>query len=133
MTAELPVPPAGRRPLWIVLVLLLLAAAGQWAAGQAPFALFCLAAVAALVALSGWARRMLGVVLVAASAVAAPNWQWLAIASGALLLVSGVLLAWQGHRMPRFGMGGQQSPKPAPERDMWRALERGEDPTDTNE
>jgi hypothetical protein len=119
-----------RRPLWIVLVLLLLAAAGQWAASQAPFALFCLAAVAALVALSGWARRVLGVVLVAAAAVAAPDWNGFAIASGLCLLASGAILVWLGHQLPRFGVGGQQSSAPDPERDMWRALERGEDPTD---
>ena len=131
MTAE--PNPRGRRPLWIVLVLLLLASAGQWAAGQVPFALFCLAAVAALVALSGWARRVLGVVLVASAAVAAPSWNGFAIASGVCLLVSGVTLAWLGQHMPRFGMGGQESSRPDHERDMWRALERGEDPTDSNE
>ncbi|TWP50320.1 Trp biosynthesis-associated membrane protein [Lentzea tibetensis] len=121
----------GRRPLWTVLVLLLLAAAGQWAASQIPFALFCLASVAALVALSGWPRRVLGVVLIGTSAVAAPGWHAFAIASGVCLLVSGVILAWLGHRMPRFGMGGQQAPAPDPERDMWSALERGEDPTES--
>ncbi|WP_024877216.1 Trp biosynthesis-associated membrane protein [Saccharomonospora piscinae] len=85
-----------RRPLWIVVALLVLAAAGLWAASSltwldlppgsgyegelresltggdlvpwpGPLALLALAAVAAALALRGVARRLLGVVLAAAA------------------------------------------------------------------
>jgi hypothetical protein len=32
--------------------------------------------------------------------------------------------------MPKIGVGGQKARKHDPETDMWRALERGDDPTD---
>jgi hypothetical protein len=52
----------------------------------------------------------------------------------ALAVAAGVLLVVRGSAMPRLG-GGYQTPGAAkrtadPERDLWNALERGDDPTD---
>jgi len=108
-----------------------------------PLAVLCAAAVAAVVALSGWVRRVLGGILLAAGLGAA----WVTVAArgslpprglallGALLVVAaGVLLLVRGQAMPRLG-GSYQTPAAAkrsadPDQDLWRALERGDDPTD---
>ncbi|WP_433263603.1 Trp biosynthesis-associated membrane protein [Actinosynnema sp. CS-041913] len=155
--------PAGRpkRPLWITVLLLLLGAAALWGSSRlvwdasadrrgeevvpalVPLALLCLAAIAAVVALSGWVRRVLGVVVVAAGGTAAflglaesgaLAGRAPAVLGGALVLGAGVLLVVRGAAMPRLG-GGYQTPGAAkratdPERELWNALERGDDPTD---
>ncbi|MEV8436666.1 Trp biosynthesis-associated membrane protein [Actinosynnema sp. NPDC051121] len=152
---------AARRPLWIVVALLLLAAVALWGASAmswdasadrsggdvvpalTPLALLCLAAIAAVVALSGWVRRVLGVVVLLAGAAAAfqgvdadgPLTGRGLVLLGALLAVAaGVLLVVRGSAMPRLG-GGYQTPGAAkrttdPERELWNALERGDDPTE---
>jgi hypothetical protein len=117
-------------PLWIAALLLVGAAGAFWGAGSVPLALLSLAAVAAAVALSGVARRILGVLLVVVGVAAAFNGHWLAIVAGALVVVSGVLQVALGARMPKIGVGGQKSRPQDTETDMWRALERGDDPTD---
>ncbi|MFD5824463.1 Trp biosynthesis-associated membrane protein [Lentzea sp. NPDC060358] len=120
----------GSRPLWIAALLLVGAAGAFWGADSVPVALLSLASVAAAVALSGVARRVLGALLVVVGVVAAFAGHWLAIAGGALVVVSGALLVALGGRMPKIGMGGQKARAHDPETDMWRALERGDDPTD---
>jgi hypothetical protein len=108
-----------------------------------PLAVLCAAAVAAVVALSGWVRSVLGGIVLATGLGAA----WVAVAArgslpprglallGALLVVAaGVLLLVRGRAMPRLG-GRYQTPAAAkgsadPDKDLWRALERGDDPTD---
>lgn len=117
-------------PLWIAALLLVGAAGAFWGAGTVPVALLCLASVAAVIALSGVARRILGVLLVVVGVVAAFNGHWLAIAGGVLVVASGVLQVALGARMPKIGVGGQKTRAQDPETDMWRALERGDDPTD---
>lgn len=117
-------------PLWIAAVLLVGAAGAFWGAGSVPVALLCLASVAAVIALSGVARRILGVLLVVVGIAAAFNGHWLAIAGGVLVAASGVLQVALGARMPKIGVGGQKTRAHDPETDMWRALERGDDPTD---
>lgn len=151
----------GRRPLWIVVALLLLGAAALWGASGitwdasadrtgaevvpalTPLALLCLAAIAAAVALGGWARRVLGVVVVLAGAAAAfqgvgadgpPVGRGLVLVGALLVVAAGALLVVRGSAMPRLG-GGYRTPGAAkanadPERDLWNALERGDDPTD---
>ncbi|NUT50914.1 MAG: hypothetical protein HOV94_26950 [Saccharothrix sp.] len=151
----------GRRPLWIVVALLLLGAVALWGAsamtwdGSAdrsggdvvpaltPLALLCLAAIAAVVALAGWVRRALGVVVLLAGAAAAfqpvgvdgpLTGRGLVWAGAAVVVVAGVLLVVRGAAMPRLG-GGYQTPGAAkrtadPERELWNALERGDDPTE---
>ena len=117
-------------PLWIAALLLVGAAGAFWGAGSVPVALLCLASVAAVIALSGVARRILGVLLGVVGAAAAFNGHWLAIAGGVLVAASGVLQVALGARMPKIGVGGQKTRAHDPETDMWRALERGDDPTD---
>ncbi|MET1075931.1 MAG: Trp biosynthesis-associated membrane protein [Umezawaea sp.] len=108
-----------------------------------PLAVLCAAAVAAVIALSGWVRRVLGGVVLAAGLGAG----WVAATTGgalapkalallgALLVVAaGVLLLLRGQAMPRLG-GSYQTPAAAkesadPDKDLWHALERGDDPTD---
>lgn len=106
------------------------AAAAFWGAGSVPVALLSLAAVAAVIALSGVTRRVLGAVLVVVGVAAAFSGHWLAIAGGVLVVASGALLVALGARMPKIGVGGQRTRARDPETDMWRALERGDDPTD---
>jgi hypothetical protein len=120
----------GSRPLWIAAFLLVGAAGVFWGAGSVPVALLSLASVAAVVALSGVVRRVLGALLVVVGVVAAFSWHWLAIAGGVLVAGSGVLLVAFGARMPKIGVGGQKTRVHDQETDMWRALERGDDPTD---
>ncbi|MFD1147472.1 Trp biosynthesis-associated membrane protein [Saccharothrix hoggarensis] len=151
----------GRRPLWIVVALLLLGAAAlggasgvTWDASAdrsgadvlpalTPLALLCLAAIAAVVALSGWVRRVLGVVVLLAGATAAfqavgtdgpPTGLGLVFAGAVSVVAAGAVLVVRGSAMPRLG-AGYQAPGAAaktadPERDLWNALERGDDPTE---
>lgn len=159
-------PTVERRPLWLVVVALLLGAAALWGASRlawidvpfgltlrgrlspdltgadlvgalTPLALFALAAVAAVPALGGWPRRVLGVLLAAVGAWAlyailqgatsdvvwsgwAPGYGpsagsphrtfWgpgVAVTGALLIAAAGAVLVWQGHRMPR--MGGKYS------------------------
>ncbi|MEJ2855149.1 MULTISPECIES: Trp biosynthesis-associated membrane protein [unclassified Saccharothrix] len=153
-----------RRPLWIVVVLLVLGAVALWGSSgmtwgatrldaQAsgaevspallPTAVLSAAAIAAVVALGGWVRRLVGVVLVLAgvavgftTVAAGPPVAALSVALvGTLCVVgAGVVLVLRGGAMPRLG-GGYQTPGAAkkstdPEREMWNALERGDDPTE---
>lgn len=117
-------------PLWVAALLLVGAAGAFWGAGSVPVALLCLAAVAAVVALSGVTRRILGALLVVVGIAGAFSGHWLAIAGGVLVVASGALQVVLGARMPKIGMGGQKPRAHDPETDMWRALERGDDPTD---
>ncbi|XVV02004.1 Trp biosynthesis-associated membrane protein [Actinosynnema sp. CA-248983] len=153
-----------RRPLWIVVALLVLGAVALWGSSSMtwgatrleaeatgaqvspallPAALLSAAAIAAVVALGGWVRRLVGAVLVLAgvavgfTAVAAgPPVPALlvALAGTACVVGAGVVLLVRGGAMPRLG-GGYQTPGAAkksadPEREMWNALERGDDPTE---
>lgn len=147
----------GVRPLWIVVLALLLGAAALWGASRlayvevvssfgvktltgaeiaqwhVPHAVLAVAAVAAILAVRGWPRRILGALLVvvagwqlyatldeavlsdsrwsvfapgaaADATVEVATWGPLAAVAGALLIgFAGVLLAWRGHRMPGLG------------------------------
>jgi hypothetical protein len=108
-----------------------------------PLALLFLAAIAAVVALSGWVRRVLGVVVLLAGAATAfqgvdvdgpVTGRGLVLLGAALAVAAGVLLLVRGSSMPRLG-GGYRTPGAVertadPERELWNALERGDDPTD---
>ncbi|MBO0829419.1 MAG: Trp biosynthesis-associated membrane protein [Streptosporangiales bacterium] len=78
--------------------------------------------------LLGPTERVLGSVL----HVQHTAWPWVAVGAGAVLAVCGVLAAARGRYWP--GMGAKyDAPRPASRRegepDMWRALDRGDDPT----
>jgi hypothetical protein len=107
-------------------------------------AVLALAGVAASVATGGWARRLVGVVLVAAGVAAigagvvsgpgSLTWgRVLAVLSGALVMLAGGLLVWFGGRMPRLGASyrapGDRRGARDPDGDLWRSLSQGDDPT----
>jgi len=108
-----------------------------------PLAVLCAAAVAAVIALSGWVRRVLGGIVLAAGlgagyvVVAAGGDlppRALALLGALLVVAAGGLLLVRGQAMPRLG-GSYQTPAAAkratdPDKDLWHALERGDDPTD---
>lgn len=78
--------------------------------------------------LLGPTERLLGSVL----HVHHTAWPWVAVGAGVVLAACGVVAAVRGGRWP--GMGAKyDAPRGAPRRatepDMWRALDRGDDPT----
>jgi hypothetical protein len=115
---------------------------GEVVPALVPLAVLAVAAVAAAVALGGVARRVLGVlvalagglaVVLAVTAAGSLPPRLLAVAGGLAVLAGGVVLVLRSAVMPRLG-GGYQTPGAAkrvadPERELWNALERGEDPT----
>jgi hypothetical protein len=142
-----PVRPA-RRPLWIVALLLGAAAAALWGSGrtesgadgarwQVPLALLALAGIAGTVAVGGWPRRVLGIVLgsigIGACALSAGTGLALGVLAGALLIVAGLVTVVYGMRMPRLGAAyqtpGARRGADDSDRQMWQALSEGKDPT----
>jgi hypothetical protein len=161
-----------RRPLWIVSGALLGAAVALWGSSRlawttervghpgtditsvlshtggelkplVPLAVLALAGVAAAIALAGWPRRLLGVVLavagvgaVALSVGGTDFFPWgriLAALGGLLMIVAGVLLVRFGAAIPRLGAayqrtGGEPSAEDS-DHEMWQALSLGKDPT----
>jgi hypothetical protein len=145
-----------RRPLWIVVVLLLGAAAALWGAGGVGWgrdtgpgftavALLALASVAGVFAVSGWTRRLLGgivvlagawvcwVALTADGAVDLLGGRGLAVLGGALFLAAGVLTAVYARTLPtmgtRYQLANAERRSGDPHKDMWDGLSDGEDPT----
>jgi len=121
-----------------------------------PLAVLALAAVAAVLAIGGWGRRLVGV-LVGLAGVATvwagvagltavfgahpdgyPRSQvlaghGLAVLAGLLLVAASVLVVRDAARMPRMG-GTYQTPSAAkrrrdPDAELWQALSDGRDPT----
>lgn len=173
--------------MWTVIALLLLGAAALWLASRltwswsrqltplrgtvvvtergsevapalVPIAILAVAAVAAVFAIGGWARRVVGA-LVGLAGVGAvwvgvsglpavlgahpagyPVSQVVfghasAVLAGLLVLVAGVLVVRNADRLPRLG-GGYQTPSAAaakrrrdPDTELWQALSEGRDPT----
>ncbi len=176
----------GVRPLWTVIALLVLAAGGLWlssrltwswsreltplrgsvvvtqdgadvAGALVPLALVALAAVAAVLAIGGWARRIVGVLVGVAGLAAGwtgvhdvptvfaahpagyPESQVvvghaLAVVAGLLLVLAAVVVVRDADGLPRMG-GGYRTPSVAnrrkdPDTELWQALSEGRDPTD---
>jgi len=171
--------------LWTVLALLALGAGALWLASRltwswsrqptplrgvqvvsvngagvssalVPLAVLALTAVAAVLAIGGWGRRLVGL-LVGVAGVAAvwagtgglsavfgphpvgyPRLQilfghGLAMLAGVLLVVAAVLVVRGAARLPRMG-AGYQTPSAAkrrrdPDTELWQALSEGRDPT----
>ncbi|MFC4064268.1 Trp biosynthesis-associated membrane protein [Actinoplanes subglobosus] len=122
-----------------------------WLIGLAVVAL---AGTGALLATRGVARRLLGGLLALAGAgvvvgavlaragadpgVASPVWPIACACGGAAVVVGGVLAARHGHRWSAMSSRYERRPAapaevetagPAAGRDLWDALDRGEDPT----
>lgn len=121
-----------------------------------PLAVLSLALIAAVVATGGWLRRVFGVVVVASGfgalwlaangigevvgthpagypTLTVIGGHGLAAFAGLLILGAGTTLVITGHRMPRLG-ARYQAPAQArkvtdPDRELWQALDAGEDPT----
>ncbi|GAA2661536.1 MULTISPECIES: Trp biosynthesis-associated membrane protein [Actinosynnema] len=152
-TASSPPPRPGRREQRLVLGLLLLAALVLWGSSAldwggaepqwpVPLALLAGAGVAAVLALGGVVRRALGAVLAVVGLLAVvvgvgdlPASGPVVGLLGALTVVgAGVLLLVKGGRMPRMGdryeTPAARKPSADPERELWNALERGDDPTE---
>ncbi|CAM3505143.1 Trp biosynthesis-associated membrane protein [Kibdelosporangium persicum] len=120
----------------------------EQAGALVPLALIYLAGIAGVLATSGWPRRIVGVLLALTGFAAcwlAVNGAFgdgqalpprvLALFAGVAVVVAAVMLVRAGHRMPRLGAryqapgAAKDAKEPSQEKEMWRALERGEDPT----
>jgi hypothetical protein len=107
--------------------------------GLRPLGLAGLAGVLGIVASRGAGRVLVGVLLVAIGAatcavsfehLAGTAWPWLALAGGVLLAAAGLLVTVRGRRWSSLGRRHEPpSARPVAERDLWEALDRGEDPT----
>lgn len=176
-------PASSKRPLWMVAVLLLLGAAALWGASRlvwsadvhdggvrgpvlqthtgaqvtgalVPLAILAVAGVAGMVAVGGWARRALGVILAVAGLGACwvaidgvrfsgfpdgtPVWEvftgrGLALLGGILVVLGGLIATRRAGAMPRLGArystpSGQKAARD-PDTELWEALSEGDDPT----
>ncbi len=130
-----------RRPLWTIIGLLAAAAAALRAAGSLPWALLYLAAIAALFALGGWPRRVLGGLLVllgvlncVLAALPARDGVF-ALAGGVAAAVAGVLVIRHAARLPwlgtRYQAPGGGRARHDPDAELWRRLSEGDDPTES--
>lgn len=147
-----------KRPLWIVAVSLLGAAAALWGATRITWgsdhqlgaslnavALLALAGLLGMFAVGGWVRRVLGAIVVVAGgfvcwqAVAvAGEWnlfsgRGLAMLGGLLLMAAGLLIVRYATRLPTMGakyqLANTERRSGDPHRDMWDDLSQGQDPT----
>jgi len=175
----------GRRPLWIVVASLALAAGALWwssrltwewsrrwtpqhglvvgtidgahdAPALVPLAVLAVAAIAATLAVTGWPRRVLGIVVVLAGMAAlwagtndlddllharpdnyplleALAGHGLAALAGTLIVVAGGFIVQAAGRMPKLG-SSYRTPAMAkrvrdPDAELWHALSEGRDPT----
>jgi hypothetical protein len=139
-----------RRPLWIVMVTLLVAAAALWGATQLDdgpgsgtgLALVALAGAGGTVAVGGWARRGVGGLVVLAGLLGA--WQaltadgtgigrWTALLGDVALVAAGVLVIRHAARLPalgaRYRSANARTTSGDPDKDMWDGLTEGRDPT----
>jgi hypothetical protein len=131
-------------------------AGSQVEPGLVALALLALAGIAAVLAIGGWFRRIVGgLVVVAGLAVlwigvsglpgvfgahpaGYPRWQVLgghalALVGGLLLIAAGALVVRAAARLPKLG-GSYQTPSAAKraatsEAQLWQALSEGKDPT----
>ncbi|MFL6123408.1 Trp biosynthesis-associated membrane protein [Actinophytocola sp.] len=147
-----------KRPLWMIVVLLLGTAAALWGAtkvswgsdhqlesGFSALAVLALAGLLGMFAVGGWARRVLGAVIAVAGAfgcwqaVAAPG-EWalftgrgLALLGGVLCLAAGLLVVRHATALPtmgaRYQLAGAERRSGDPDKDMWDDLSHGQDPT----
>ncbi|HEX3592744.1 MAG TPA: Trp biosynthesis-associated membrane protein [Pseudonocardiaceae bacterium] len=172
-------------PLWTVILLLVLGAVALWVSSRltwewsrqlsplrgtvvatrrgtevapalVPIAILAVAAVAAVLAIGGWFRRVVGVLVALAGAGAVwvgvdglatafgahpdgypvsqvVTGHLLAVLAGLIVVAAGLLVVRNAARMPRLG-GSYQTPGAAkrrrdPDAELWQALSEGRDPT----
>ncbi len=115
------------------------------APGLRPLALVGLAAVLALLATRGWARRVIGLLVLGSGVgigylalaerpTASTGWSWVALAGGVVLAGGGVLTFLKGHRWGGLSdayrtPAARADSAPVTDKGVWDALDRGEDPT----
>ncbi|GAB7183751.1 TIGR02234 family membrane protein [Kitasatospora sp. Ki12] len=85
-------------------------------------------------ALDAEASRKLALTGSAATEVAHSGWPWVALVGGVLLALAGLLTLRYGRRWPAMGSRYEAPTRKAPAKsetpgDLWKALDRGEDPT----
>ncbi|MQS11794.1 TIGR02234 family membrane protein [Streptomyces kaniharaensis] len=85
-------------------------------------------------ALDAEAARKLALAGSTATEVGHSGWPWVAVAGGALLALAGLLTLRFGRRWPAMGSRYEAPTRTAPAKtdtaaDLWKALDRGEDPT----
>jgi hypothetical protein len=135
-----------RRDLAGCLLLLATGAVLVLVGGQASLGWVALAGVAAVVATSGALRRTVGglllvvgvgAVLVGLADVGDSRWPWLVALGGVCVLVAGGWVVLASPRWAGLSRRYEASTRPvsatatdAEPLDLWRALDRGEDPTD---
>ena len=130
---------AGRAPVVVLLAVSAVAGLASDMGAASGLTVLAVATVPALFAVPPRGRLPLGLVVVTAavlapllSADAADLAAWTAAAT---LGVSGVLLAWRGPSWPPLsrryerGASGSSVEAASDPRDLWKALDRGEDPT----
>ncbi|HEX2131259.1 MAG TPA: Trp biosynthesis-associated membrane protein [Actinophytocola sp.] len=134
----------------MIALLLLGAAAALWGATRLDdgpgsgtgLALVALAGAGGTVAVGGWARRVVGALVVLAGLLGA--WQavvadgagvgrWVALLGTGLLVVAGVLVIRLAARLPtmgaRYASGAARRGSGDPDKDLWDGLSEGRDPT----
>lgn len=124
---------AARRVLGLLLAL----------AGAATAAAALLAATGTG-ALDGRASRAVGLTGAVATGISHTPWPWVAALGGIMLLLAGLLVVGRGRDWPGMssrydapgasgaagkGRAGRATPGPETPADLWKALDRGEDPT----
>ncbi|MGV9263572.1 TIGR02234 family membrane protein [Kitasatospora sp. NPDC003701] len=115
---------AGRVAVGVLTLLAGLGAAATAAAGAGDSA-----------ALDSEAARKLALSGTTATEVAHTGWPWVALLGGLLLALAGLLVVRYGRSWPamgsRYDAPTRTAPAKAPETpaDLWKALDRGEDPT----
>jgi len=143
-----------RRPLWIVALLLVGAAAALWGSARLTWgtaetprfgealALVALAGFAGAVAVGGWVKRVVGAVMIAAGLLAggvtlatggSGIGRWTALLGAVLLVGAGILVIRMAARLPTLGARYQSANARRGsgdrDKDVWDGLSRGEDPT----
>ncbi|AUY52180.1 TIGR02234 family membrane protein [Streptomyces sp. CB01881] len=86
-------------------------------------------------ALDGEAARKLALSGTTAAGITHTAWPWVALLGGLLLALAGLLTTWYGRGWPAMGSRYEAPTRKAPAKaaespaDLWKALDRGEDPT----